>query len=284
MKKITLVLLSAIILLSMAACGKEADKVSEVPQEDITDGLVQNEPPTIGEVVVYDQDDIRITAKSLETELINFARLNMFIENNSDTAVDIKLIRTFVNGFSIQMGLSETFAAGVAIDKAVEMNMDEFERCGISDIGEIEFFVEVSNPETGEVISVSEKIKIETSRSGLVSRSVPETEEIYSQEGIRVLSMGMVYNEELNMNKFEMYVENYSEQDILVKIRNVKVNGTDESPIEKDLEYIIGGRGYSDLTFDSSEWPDVIEGVTFEIVLLDMNTLEELYAAEEINM
>lgn len=85
MKKFTALLLAAILLLSLAACGKTD---AEEPVEEETELTEVNsaefsEKGTIEETVLYDENNVRITATELGYYYGGFS-LELLIENNGD--------------------------------------------------------------------------------------------------------------------------------------------------------------------------------------------------------
>lgn len=102
MKKVSALLLALVLILSLAACGENAapeseDKTGSV-QEESDSGITQG--ITMEETVIYDENDIKITALGVyETE--NSFGVTLKLENHSDQQASFYVSHCLLNGFQV---------------------------------------------------------------------------------------------------------------------------------------------------------------------------------------
>jgi hypothetical protein len=170
MKKLIAILLAMMLVFSMAACGASeetpeitsADPAATEPQDN-RDEEAPTEPEepeielpefstdaTIEETVLYDENDVRITATEL-TYNGYAAELGVVIENNSDK--DLSFISNSigyscnsVNGYMIPDGyLSCDVAAGKKASDNITLSLDQLMLYGIYEIADLEVGFDISD-------------------------------------------------------------------------------------------------------------------------------------------
>ena len=104
---------------------------------------------------------------------------------------------------------------------------------------------------------------------------------------IRIIAKGLSKSDSFWGPGVILYIENNSDKDITIQVRDVSVNGfMVESSMSSDV--IAGRKSISDVQFFSSDLEENgiedINDVEFYFHIFDMNSWDEIYDSEVINM
>ena len=173
----------------------------EPAKEELSSGNVSIEP-----VTVFDKGGIKLTITGYEVDEFWGDQITYTVENNSDKDITISGDTTIINGFVVTDSILETVAAGKKANGEFSINKENF----VSAAGIIEMYLNIYDDNTYEDIFEEEYIKFETSAAASVDMN-PEIpgEVLYDENGIRILSCGMEY-EELWGYEVKVYIENNS--------------------------------------------------------------------------
>ncbi len=168
MKKFLLVLLVVMTAICLAACGGSSNTSNP------TGSSAQSEPSaggsssaskrvSIQEEVIFDQNDIKVTAKSLDpTGSIFGATVAVLIENNSSKNITVQARNSAVNGVMVDTLFSCDVTAGKKANDAITFSASDLKRAGIEVIKEIQFQLHFFNAESWDTIVDSDPIIITT--------------------------------------------------------------------------------------------------------------------------
>lgn len=254
MKRIIAVLLSLLLVLSLAACGSGADQSigTEQTQEDETaepnaaGGLPEfSKSATIEETVLLDQEGLRITAKGLSYSSYA-AEIELLIENDSEE--DYEIISesigyscNAVNDCMVTDGyMSSEVKAGMKAKETISFSYDEMLLSGITEIGSIELGFDVSGSggteyKTGPLMLTTSAGESASSYKEIITNSALQKkygiklesfmdETLYDEQGIRAISAGLIENSQGEHNVL-LELVNETGNEVYAVITEVGING-----------------------------------------------------------
>ena len=272
MKKLIAILLAMMLVFSMAACGASeetpentsADPVATEPQEtqdnqEEEDPTEPEEPEaelpefsteaTIEETVLYDENDVRITATELTYNSYS-AELGLVIENNSNK--DLSFIANSVgyscnsvNGYMIPDGyLNCDVAAGKKASDNITLSLDQLMLYGIFEIADLEIGFDISDDDYNHIYtgpckvltSAADGYDYETDHysQNIASEvfqqayeySVPyfSTDVAYEGNGLSVVSQCLMVNQD-GESILLLEVVNDSEKMVGITTTDITING-----------------------------------------------------------
>ena len=118
--------------------GDESGAASEESTKESSDF----NQATIDEQVLYDDNDIKITATSLEDSLFG-SDLKVLIENNSSQNITVQARNANVNGYMVSTMMSDAVASGKKANGELTFETSGLKDCGIEQIGTIEFIFHI---------------------------------------------------------------------------------------------------------------------------------------------
>jgi len=202
LKGILSAVLGAVLLFSLTACGSESegtrefgkDTVSGLKQDAVSQQTVPVAPAaaTIEETVMWDNDDIKITALSLTSDQY-YHILNLLIENKTGVDLFVMASRTAVNSFVVEPSMGVNVPAGSAVEGTFRVWLDDVEADVIADI-ETRFSY---SSDDHSVSSKTKRVKLETSAAASFDYSYDESGTVlHDADGIKIIFQG--FNDEGN--------------------------------------------------------------------------------------
>lgn len=179
-----------------------------------------NKTPEIKEVVLFDEKDIKVTAKSLEfTDQKNGAILNLLIENNSKEDLNFIVRNANLNRVGVGAFVNETLAAG----KKSKVKMDYYNDYNLVDINKtaiIDFNMSVSkNDDTPYVDDIPVEIKTNLYKENESYLPKP----FYDKDQIKIYNLGLV---ETKYDKgIALVFENDSDKNYSINSEETYLNG-----------------------------------------------------------
>lgn len=185
MKKLICVLLAIVMLLGLTACGKDktettepekADMTATETVDDVADAAEETEETDVQEstesseelpefdqsavietTVILDQDNIKVTATTLEYDDYS-ANLKLSLENNSDKTLTFStntlgFSGNSINGFMIPDGyFNSEIAPGKKANETATFSYDYLQLFGINEIADIVLGIRVTDEDYNETI------------------------------------------------------------------------------------------------------------------------------------
>lgn len=227
-KKIVLVLLAGVLVLSLCACGtkeesvsiKDADiyseyKIKEATITDKKDFSAENVSVTIGEITYED-----VTTK-----------INLHVKNERQDTVTVTTADLSINGLMSTEAMLLTLEAGEEKDSYIQISNQWFGEMNIETIKEIEFLIKVYD-ERNDEIAKSEVLRIKTDAPWTYKQKYQEDGYIiYDKGGITISVLEMKKSELSNDMELVFYAENKTDKTISVMSSDVSVNGTPIDPL-----------------------------------------------------
>lgn len=184
---------------------------------------------TIKETVLYDADDIKITAKNLSFDDDWYAAtIDILIENNSDTDLNFITANVYVNGYHTDAWLYADVNAGKKSNETLCFYEDDFERCGITTIAEMEFAFEAYDMDTYDDYLETELIKLETSAAdGFEYEYNIDGTVLFDDDDIQVLLHDFIPADPANYRDAQVliYFYNGSDDIMYLSTEDASVNG-----------------------------------------------------------
>ncbi len=261
----------------------EESKADEAKEE------VKEEPEgaTIEEQVLYDENDIKITATGMEDSWAG-TKLTLLIENNSAKGITVQARNANVNGYMVDTMMSADVAAGKKSNDGLTFQTSGLKECGIEQIATMEFFFHIFDSETWDEIVDTDVIKIETSiADGYVQNYDDSGEVLVDTSDVKIVGKGLSDSNSVFGPGVILYIENNSDKDITIQVRDVSVNGfmVDTSMSE---DVVAGKKAISAVTFFSSSLEENgitdITDVELYFHIFDQKSWDEIFDSDVITI
>ena len=181
---------------------------------------------TVEEQTLLDESGITIKTKGFDKKGIFGPELKLLIENNTEKDLTVQVRSASINGYMVETIFSSDAAAGKKANDEISFMKDDLEACGIETIADMEFSFHIFSLENLETYLDSELIKVETSSAGSYTYTFDDSgDEIYSGNGIRIVSKGFSNKDSIWGPSLVVFIENESDQSVTVQVRDVSING-----------------------------------------------------------
>ena len=228
---------------------KNVDSVSSTTTEAsamTTEKDITSTEVTIKEQVLFDEQDVKITATSLSEGWMG-PEVNILIENNSDKTIIVQVRNASINGFMVDPTISEEVNAGKKSNASISFMKTELEECEITTLSELEFSFHFIGDDWQPLFD-SDIVRLETSAYGTYNQKIDASGNVlFDQDGIKIVAKGLAFDKSVLGPELILYIEDNSEKDITVQARNTSVNGfMVETTISENI--LAGKRAVSSLT------------------------------------
>ena len=279
---------------SVTTSSDTADKGTDEAKTDEAKEEVKEEETkeetagaTIEEQVLYDENDIKITATGMEDSWAG-TKLTLLIENNSAKGITVQARNANVNGYMVDTMMSADVAAGKKSNDGLTFQTSGLKECGIEQIATMEFFFHIFDSETWDEIVDTDVIKIETAiADGYVQNYDDSGEVLVDTNDVKIVGKGLSDKNSVFGPGVILYIENNSDKDITIQVRDVSVNGfmVDTSMSE---DVVAGKKAISAVTFFSSSLEENgitdITDVELYFHIFDQNSWDEIFDSDVITI
>lgn len=242
---------------------------------------------TIDEQVIYDENDIKITATGLDDGFMG-TELELLIENNSSQSITVQARNANVNGFMVGTMMSADVAAGKKANDSLTFETSGLKECGIENIANMEFYFHIFDSESWDEIVDTDVISIDTSIASTYTQAVDDSGEVLlDSNGVKIVSKGLSANDSFWGPGVILYIENNSDKDVTVQVRDVSVNGfMVESSMSEDV--VAGKKAMSAVQFFSSDLEKNsitdISDVELYFHVFDLESWDAIFDSDVINI
>ncbi len=259
-----------------------------LPSRPSTQATLPEQPPvTLQEQILYQDQGVNVTVLAMEE---GFLGPEVRVTVTNDTQKNLTLSSRLLSVNSCMMdtaGLYVEVAAGKKANDAVSLYQSDLDRAGIDMIGEISFYLTVSDTESFETVAESELLTLSTSAAEFSREPELSGQELYHMGGIRVVSQGL--REDLFWDgTLVLLLENTSQQPVTVYAENVSVNGyMADNAMWCDLRpgtWALDGLTLLNLGGGEITELDQVEELEFTIRVIHNETWEELGNSEVIRI
>lgn len=193
------VMLVAVMLSSLAACGDDVGEITPVGNITTTNNSSNQQTTqstatvsTIEETVMWDNDDIKVTALSLTSDQY-YHIINLQIENKTNKDLYVMASRTAVNSFVVEPSMGVDVPANSTANGELKIRLNNVDAGYIADI-ETRFSYSSSDYSMNRK---TERVKLETSAATSHDYSYDESGTVlYDANGIKIICQG--FNDEGN--------------------------------------------------------------------------------------
>lgn len=219
---------------------------------DMKESTEESAEVTIEEQVLYEENDIKITATGMEDGLFG-TELKLLIENNSSKSVTVQARNANVNGFMVDTMMSADVAAGKKANNSLTFETSGLKDCGIEAIATMEFSFHIIDAETWDDIVNTDPIVVNTSIASTYTQAVDDSGEVLvDANGVKIIGKGLSTNDSFWGPGVIFYIENNSDKNITVQVRDVSVNGfMVDSTMSEDV--VVGKKAMSAVQFFSTD-------------------------------
>lgn len=298
MNKVLLALLLVFVMVFAAACGGDGEikQPANVNGDSSgeTNGTGTNnesgssdEEVTIAETVLYEADGIKVTAKSLADGLLG-TEVKLLIENDSSKNILITSSSVSANGYMMPTAaLYAEVAAGKKANESLTLMSSELDQCGIETLAEMQFYLQIQDPETWETIKTTDLITLATSATGYTQPVDDSGDVLYNENGYKVVCKGLK-QDIIWDGTVVFYMENNSSKAVSIYAENVSVNGfMQEVGLWSDLRpstKMIDGMSMIDLSDMEITNIDEIKTIEFNLRIVDAETWEEIVTTDAMTL
>lgn len=234
----------------------EAKVETSTEQETEAETEAKSEDVTLEEQEIYNQNNLVITVTGLDMDSFMGPKITLLAENNGDKNVTIQVRNSSVNGYMMDLQMSCDVAAGKKANDGMSIMKSDLEKCGIDMISDIEFSLHIFESDSWNAIADSDQIKLTTSASESYQQVYDDSGDVlYDNNGIKIISKGLLTEDSFLGPQFMLYVENNQEKSITVQARDTSVNGFMIDP-SISSEVGPGKKRISAMTFLSSQLED----------------------------
>ena len=298
MSRILLALLLVFVMVFATACGGDGEikQPANVNGDSSgeTNGTGTNndsgstdEEVTIAETVLYEADGIKVTAKSLADGLLG-TEVKLLIENDSSKNILITSSSVSANGYMMPTAaLYAEVATGKKANESLTLMSSELDQCGIETLAEMQFYLQIQDPETWETIKTTDLITLATSATGYTQPVDDSGDVLYNENGYKVVCKGLK-QDIIWDGTVVFYMENNSSKAVSIYAENVSVNGfMQEVGLWSDLRpstKMIDGMSMIDLSDMEITNIDEIKTIEFNLRIVDAETWEDIVTTDAMTL
>lgn len=263
MKKQLITLASILISFALAACTPSADTGNDKIPANTNPNSTNSSATTLSsdtsgeasieEQVIYDADGIRVTAISLENDIIWGPSVKVLVENNSDKNITLQTRNSSINGLMVETMFSCDVAVGKKANDSITFMSSELEAANITTIVSIEFSLYIFDSDTWDDIAESAAITLTTSAAPSYKQSFNSDGFIaYEDGGIKIVIQKLNSSDSFWGSDVYVYAENNTASNITIQSRDVSINGFMVDPAFS-CDIVAGKKAYDTITFFESD-------------------------------
>ena len=277
-KKIIAIMVVGMISISTIACGgtetsdSSNQETTESVAEDSTESAeteseeetVTSSEITLAEQEVYNDNGIVVTVTGIDTTSMWGTDISVLVENSSEQNVTVQTRNGSINGYMMDFQMSCDVAAGKKANDSITIMSEDLEISGVDTVSSIEFTLTMFDSDSWNDIATSDTISLTTNVTDYVQKYDDSGEVIYDENGIKIVSKGIV-EDEIWGPEVVLYIENNTDAAITVQPRDTSING-----------FMVDASMSSDITVGKK----IVDEITFLTDDLDTNGITEIEELE----
>lgn len=247
---------------NVASVDTAASNVGEAASEG-SESAAEENAVTLDETVIYDDNDIKITATGIKEDSFFGPELNLLIENNETQNIVVQPDYCLVNGYKMYGLMSSDVAAGKKNNDTMVFSGSTLKACGIDQIADIRLRLTVSDSDSWMPLFKTDEITLQTSAAGTYTQTYDDSGKvIYDTNGIKVVAKSA--DDEFLGKGVVFYLENNTDRHVVVNGENISVNG-----------YMMTDLFYADLA-SQSHAVDILTLLSSDLQNNAIDTIEEV--------
>ena len=216
-----------------------------------------------------------ITATGLAENGAQGPALNVSIENRSETDVTVEIRDACVNGWMMDALFSVAVAAGEKKEGSILFSASGLKRSGIETIADLEFSFHILNQDRITFLD-SDTVTVRTPAADTYQYRFDDSgQELYSDNGVRIVSRGLAGEESVLGPELVLYMENTTDRAIAIQARSVSVNGTAVNAVFTE-EILAGRRSAAAMTITGVSLEEIRE-ISFYLRVTDRDRRTPLF-------
>lgn len=203
----------------------DADDETTGDDEDDETTAEEEEAATITEMVCFEYDGLTVTAKEIVDDYLWGTGIKLHIENNSTKDYTVRVDQAIVNNCMISEYFSCKVAAGKKTNDTLYLSSSDLKEAGIENIGQVEIYFSVYDPNSYETVYKPSCVTIKTSFFDEMDTTVENAgHTLYDKDGIKIVAK-YVNETSLLGKEIALYIENNSSMNIGISCEDLSVNG-----------------------------------------------------------
>lgn len=247
---------------NVASVDTAASNVGGAASEG-SESAAEENAVTLDETVIYDGNDIKITAIGIKEDSFFGSELNLLIENNGTQNIVVQPDYCLVNGYMMYGLMSSDVAAGKKNNDTLDFSGSTLKACGIDQIADIRLRLTVIDSDSWMTLFKTDEITLQTSAAGTYTQTYDDSGKvIYDTNGIKVVAKSA--DDEFLGKGVAFYLENNTDRHVVVNGENISVNG-----------YMMTDLFYADLA-PQSHAVDILTLLSSDLQNNAIDTIEEV--------
>ena len=177
--------------------------------------------------------------------------------------------------------------AGKKANERLNLLSSELEQSGIETLAELQFYIQIQDPDTWQTVATSELLTLTTSAAPYTQPVDDSGDVLYDDQGIKVVCKGLK-QDIIWDGTVVLYMENNSGKAVSIYAENVSVNGfMQDAGLWSDLRdgtKLIDGMSMIDLSDLEIESIDQIDSIEFNLRVVDSDTWKEIVTTDTLNL
>ena len=220
---------------------------------------------------------LAITATGLVENGAKGSALNVSIENRSETDVTVQISDACVNGWMMDVSFSASAAAGQRTEASILFLASGMKRSGIEAIAELEFSFHILDRNRVTFLD-SDPVTVRASAGGTCQSGLDGPgQELYSENGLRIVSGGFAEQESVFGPELVLFMENTADRTLTVQAKDVSVNGA-EIKVVFSRDILPGRRAAAAVTVPDIPL-DAVREMSFSLRVADRDRRTGLFDA-----
>ena len=267
------------------ADAKEEMEASTALTEADTNETVSADA-TIDEQVLVEQDGLTITAQDYVTDSFMGDGIKILVDNQSDKDMLVGCNALIVNDYMINNLFGAEIAAGKKSNEIIYLSSTELEAAGISSVGKIEIYFNVSDADSYETLFTTDCVTIQTSAFEQMDTTPNDAgTELYNEKGIRIVGKTVDENSFWGA-AILLYCENTSDRNVCIQVEDMSVNGFMMDPFFSTTVYA-GKKAIDDITLFSEDLEqngiETVEEVELKFHIFDNESYDTIADSDVIS-
>ena len=237
----------------VAGSDTKTEANAQAGEEETTAATETEAETTIEEAVVYDANNIKITAKEYTKEgILGGEGIKFLIENNTDKNIRVGVTALIVNNYMVSDLFAPTVAAGMKTNEILEFSSTSLKKDGITAVGQVEIYFHIYDDDTWEDIDNPDVVVIKTSNYDKMQDNADTSGNVlYEENGVKIVGK-FVDEDSFWGTAIVMYIENTSDKNVSIHVDHLSINGFTVDAIFAATVYA-GRKSFNDITIFSSD-------------------------------
>lgn len=250
-KKTLLACLLALFLCCAPALAEELTEAPTPSPKPTPQAFPIDPTATVKEEILVQREGVTITLKALDFDGFYGPSIQLLVENDTETDLSMQIIDASVNGAMVRTVFDCDVVAGKKINATLSFWAEDLATAGISHIQNIELRFHVYRASNWETLFDSNPVRFTTS---LAEEGEKQSFDdggitVVDKKKVRVILQGLIEDgpDSPGIN-LRIFIENKSDMDVTVTLRDVSLNGYMISPL-LDSQVPAGKVAYDTVVF-----------------------------------